>query len=1235
MRRKAIAWLLACVLVLGLLPAVSARAEEPAFAGNGTEEDPYLLQTASDFTKLDRLTEEGESFAGICFLVTADIEMPEDWNGIGSMSGDGGNGTAMQPFSGILDGGGHTLTFPFDTPALFDCVREAAVRNVKIYGEYINTAGLVANYVVDYGEDGDPEVGTGGSFHAGCPDTIDVCNVIICSGSVIRGAGMIGGYASGGNVVNIRDCVVEANVKIGYDAILKKSAGESAVGSFGGAFNGTIANCTSAATVYGNDYVGGLVGAKGQAQGPYTVTNSSFTGSVEAEGSFAGGIAGGGYCGLILGVETAPNTMCATIQNCYVQGSVSGKTNVGGITGGEEGCTDCPEAAYVRSNCFYGTVSASEEEGTVGGVIGYLNSVNDKNKIADNYYRNSGKAESGIGRINPEGIHVDTDPAGNGAEALAKAVTAQELTDGTVVDLLNHASGSFCNWVQGENGPVFGDMAVVYELVLSGSCKTEYVTGEELDLNGLVVTAIWSNAQSTEVDAKELTVSGYRSDIAGVQTVTLEYRGVQTKLTVTVKKPEGTARITFCVFGDSLHDSEADGQIHTMRDGTLEMWLAPSEYAVDANASLLDIFEDILKKNGMSCQIENGTYVRSVTRNGVTLEELGNGPGAGWMFTVNGEYPQQNAAQLHPEDGDVIVFHYTDDNAAEQDKTEEIRVNVTVCLAGEVVLTQETVAVADRNSDGIYDVDEALYAAHEAAFPGGAKAGYASSMTAYGLSLTKLWGDEGGAYGYWKNDASCWSLADPVSDGDYLTAFTYSDPVGWSDAYARFDRAVYSTEREVTVGLEKAGYDADWNTVFSALPGADITVYDSSREAVDPNRYAVKDNGDGTYTVTFYEDGEYFLIAKEETPIVPAVCRVNAAAALKESNPAEIYQKTGDCLEKTDASAFVFGTEWMVLGLARSGRTVPEEYYSRVVSYVQETIRENGQLSRSKSTENSRLILALTALGYDVTDVGGHNLLEGLTQMSYLKKQGLNGVIWALLAFNSHNYTIPAGDVTREGLEKDILAAQLSDGGWAMSGNRADADLTAMAILALAPRYETDSTVRNALDRAVTAISGLQREDGGYDTFGPDGSRYANCESTAQVIMAVTALGINPETDSRFVKNGCSVLDALCEYASGDGGFCHLPGGQTDTVASVQGYAALTAYFRMTGAKTALYDMSDVAIRSVGENVPGEGHGEVPGTGDTEAGFGYAVWMIAALGCMVILFVSNKKDKIQKIGKIK
>ena len=273
--------------------------------------------------------------------------------------------------------------------------------------------------------------------------------------------------------------------------------------------------------------------------------------------------------------------------------------------------------------------------------------------------------------------------------------------------------------------------------------------------------------------------------------------------------------------------------------------------------------------------------------------------------------------------------------------------------------------------------------------------------------------------------------------------------------------------------------------------------------------------------------------------------------------------------------------EWHILGLARSSQTVDASVYDKYRANVLRTVQEcGGVLHEKKYTEYSRVILALTALGEDVTDVGGYNLLKPLSDYDQTIWQGINGPIWALIALDSHNYEIPTAEkgktqTTRENLIACILSQELSKGGWAMSGAKADPDITGMAVQALAPYYSSNASVKGAVDRALARLSVLQNADGGYASWGQ-----INSESCSQVIVALTAMGINPATDKRFVKNGKSVVDALAAYATADGSFCHILNNGADQMATEQAYYALTAYFRFLEGKASLYDMSDVALKS-------------------------------------------------------
>ncbi len=239
-----------------------------------------------------------------------------------------------------------------------------------------------------------------------------------------------------------------------------------------------------------------------------------------------------------------------------------------------------------------------------------------------------------------------------------------------------------------------------------------------------------------------------------------------------------------------------------------------------------------------------------------------------------------------------------------------------------------------------------------------------------------------------------------------------------------------------------------------------------------------------------------------------------------------------------------YGDEWTVLGLARGGYFAVDSdyfarYYADVASKAPELTAASGKagaLNAYKSTDNSRVILALSAIGRDATQVGGCDLTAPYADFSWVRNQGINGPAFALLALDSRNY-LPGSAVRRQCVDA-ILAAELSGGGWAMNGASADPDVTAMVLQALAA-YRGEAAVAAAVSRGIDTLSAIQSGDGGFTSWGS-----ANAESTAQVIVACTALGIDPDADSRFVKDGGSAVDALLTfYDAGAAAFRHKASG--------------------------------------------------------------------------------------------
>lgn len=445
--------------------------------------------------------------------------------------------------------------------------------------------------------------------------------------------------------------------------------------------------------------------------------------------------------------------------------------------------------------------------------------------------------------------------------------------------------------------------------------------------------------------------------------------------------------------------------------------------------------------------------------------------------------------------------------------------------------------------------------------------------------------------------------------GGYLDVTHRSGGYEWLDVYAKFYQMEIS---DLTITVLKG----DIETVEDLIDaiGADVTL--DSEAAITAAKSA--------YDALSDED-KALVDADKVDALTAAIIKLNQLKhADLMANLDAIYKTTGDFMATLGTPTVnSIGGEWMVIGLARSGRTVPAGYYDNVVEYVKAKADANERLHPAKVTDNARVILALTAIGKDVTNVGGHNLLKGLDNMDYVQTQDINGPIFTLIALDSHNYPT-MGDVTREKLIQVILDAQLPDGGWNLSGENADPDMTAMAIQALAPYYKTNETVKAAVDKALEALSALQRTDGGFGSWGT-----VNSESCAQVIVALTALGIDPTADSRFVKNGHTVLDALAGFYVTGGGFRHTAGGERNDMATEQGYYALAAYYRFANGQTRLYDMSDVAIQtggtSGGDNSGnGTNNGGTPATGDT----GVLVWVIALpVAAVAAAFVLKRKKR--------
>ena len=251
------------------------------------------------------------------------------------------------------------------------------------------------------------------------------------------------------------------------------------------------------------------------------------------------------------------------------------------------------------------------------------------------------------------------------------------------------------------------------------------------------------------------------------------------------------------------------------------------------------------------------------------------------------------------------------------------------------------------------------------------------------------------------------------------------------------------------------------------------------------------------------------------------------------------------------------GADHTALAIASIDRNalLQSSYGTSLLDYV----RENQVANPATAL---RIALTLAACGEGANEIG--SLLDSSAG------KGIMSDVYALLVLQN-GYSCKT--MTERQLVDEVLSLALSDGGWAISGKVSDADTTAMVLQALAA-YE-DEAVMAARDRAINLLSAIQTENGGYKSYGAE-----NCESACQVLIALTALGIDPKTDERFIKNGRTVLDAIASYRLENGGYSHLSGGKENTMAARQALLAYAAYEKMSRGEGPLYRFEAVTKRS-------------------------------------------------------
>ena len=824
------------------------------------------------------------------------------------------------------------------------------------------------------------------------------------------------------------------------------------------------------------------------------------------------------------------------IQNLTLRGTSTGGGSVAGYANGKD---------IVIENCFsYVTISGTGSN--AGGILGYASSTATIRNCA-NFGAVTGSSNVGgiIGGFVGSGA-VITGCYNTGAVTATGSTAGGVFGNGsygiTVTNCYNTGAVSASSNAGGIGGVLKGEMNWTGTLVATATVSDCYSVGAvtggngafgSVDAGSATVTSCYALAADAnaavlteeQMKSAELNTEAFGPTCGG-------YPALKWQKDVTFHKTEGGTVVpptctekgytlrTCTLCRESYRDTYVAATGHTERAGTRTVYPAYYTYTCDVCNELITVWADT--------RLEY-----------VTLPATGVVSAA---MTDEGKYPwTYNSAAERFESGNAGANSSTSTTSFVFTLDRQRTIAFDFGVSSEEKYDKATITLSNGTETNTV-----------ASGISGTKADtYNGILTAGTWTLTVTYvKDDGGNKG---------------ADMAYVSGLTIADTAPAA--------AAEGAEAGVTLRDE---YTIDLSAIFTDADGDEMT-------------YAVSINGaapvaaEASYRYTAVLVGKTtlaFTASDGEKTSAPYTVTLTVA---KPAGPdvREAYKTTGDYLSgKGTPIVGSIGGEWMTIGLARSGRTVPEGYYDNAVAYVKAKINTTtNRLDRNKSTDNARLILALTAIGKDVTDVGGFDLLAGLDDMKYVKRQGTNGPVWTLIALDSHDYT-PAGSVTRDALVETILSLQKDGGAWYINSTNTtdDVDMTAMAIQALAPYYKTNEAVKAAVDKALTWLSTMQKSDG---SFAEMAGAASSSESTAQVLVALCALGIDPTADARFAKNSFHVLDGLLTFYTGEAFKHQIADTTVDQMATEQSYYALAAYMRLTGSQNFLYDMTDVCIKHV------------------------------------------------------
>ncbi|MBP3952470.1 DUF4430 domain-containing protein [Bacillus suaedae] len=398
-----------------------------------------------------------------------------------------------------------------------------------------------------------------------------------------------------------------------------------------------------------------------------------------------------------------------------------------------------------------------------------------------------------------------------------------------------------------------------------------------------------------------------------------------------------------------------------------------------------------------------------------------------------------------------------------------------------------------------------------------------------------------------------WETEEVVTEPSDVVSIELKDLVLEEGATA-FDALVAS------VGTENVQYEeTDWGKYIKTINGKTAEdpyfwafyVNDTSAE-VGADSYVLTPEDQ---TITFkYESWETEVPADDpvkETPDNEGSTQPFDAEQIKSSiNSAADYVLAGTV------------GEWQAVALNKAGKQVPESYLAAVKATFNEV---NGEFRNI--TDYERYTLGILAAGGNPTDFEGYNLVEKIYNGT-IEKQGLNGVIYALIALDSYGFEVPADATwTRESIINRLVEKQNSDGGWSWSdGGAADIDTTAAVLTALAP-YKNDANVASSVE---AGLDYLQNNVNNID----------NSSTASQVVIALSALGIDANGTSYTKDDGQSIIEYLLTFQNEDGGFYYMTATESDSFSTDQAFRGVVAYQLFLNGQGSLYNLKSVGVET-------------------------------------------------------